>query len=472
MSNSYSMYFLLPLLVLFTACEKKPIVKEIDTDPIVTNPIPVPPKGSDDIPADAKVYTLGTGSGNLSIDGKSLKITGNALIKIKGGSYDDIQISNLGDGISLVYIQNDGLVEMVGNRQMTLSNLNNVKIVGNGNKDIDKGFLFHDKTSDAPSIQLKNDINNFTLQQVAFNNIATYNAIQYDSQKVYDGSPASYSKNLKFLYIDCNNTGTLIRFKGSARDGKIVGLVKNVEIAYLNYKNSRSPGSVIALENADSYDLHNNTIQSINQDNNNHNGVFYVQGNGKFYNNYVRDHQGNAIRAWTYSIGTSPATVLIYNNIVINSRMYSAFEVQSYDYNMMSGKTTYANAKVFDNTCGNILPKADFPAQILDLYGLQGGTCEVFNNLGYNFTLVGQNNTNFIWNELSSTKATAYSNKYFRTYQEAGIENETGFKLNNNSPAKNAGSSLTRENLQDNAGTSDYYGVRRNTNTPSIGAVE
>lgn len=475
MVKSFRMHLIIPiLLILCASCKKTQPLTDIGEKPQVVDPVPVPPKDTVVVPPSAKIYNLGTGSGNLTIDGKSLGITGNSVIKIKGGSYDDVQISNIIVENATVLIQNDGLVEFVGNKQLTLSNLKNVAITGNGTAGIEKGFVFRDKTSDAPSIQLRNDINNFTLKQVSFKNVNTYNAIQYDSQKIYNGTESSYSKNLKFLNIDCDNTGTLIRLRGSAENGVVTGLVKDVEIAYVTFKNSRAVGSAIVLENADTYDVHNNYVQNINQDNNNHNGVFYLQGNGKFYNNYVKDHQGNAIRAWIYSIGNTPAEVLIFNNIVANSREYGAFELQAFARNIISGKTTYANAKVFNNTCGNLLPKSgSFPAQVLDLYGLQGGKCEIFNNLGYKFPLVGQNNTNFIWNELGDTKATAYSNKYFGTSQEAGIQSETTFYLNSNSGAKNAGASLS------NAQTSfaptinlDYYATARNTTNPSIGAVE
>ncbi|MBB2148417.1 hypothetical protein [Pedobacter gandavensis] len=476
MVNALRVNLALCVLVVFCACKKNPNIGTDITKPETEIPvIPTPPKDSVEIPGNSKVIEVGTGSGNLSIDGKTLGITGNTVIKIKGGSYSDIQIANIVLANGTAFVLNDGLVEIVGNRQMTLSNLKNVTISGNGTPGIDKGFVFRDKSSDAASIQLKNDINDFTLKYVSFSNVNTYNAIQYNSEKVYNGSESSYSKNLKFLYIDAVNTGTLIRFRGSVENGTITGLVKNVEVAYLNFRDSRAVGSVVALENAEAYDLHNNTVQDINQSNDNHNGIFYVQGNGKFYNNLIKNHQGNAIRAWAYSIGTTPQEVLIFNNIVINSRMYSGFELQAFERNMLPGKTTFVNAKVFNNTCGNLLPKEQFPAQILDLYGLQGGKTDIFNNLGYKFTLVGQNNTNFIYNDMGPTPPNAFNNKYFKTAAEAGIVDENKLMLGANSAAKNAGAALTSQNLQISATPAisfDIYNTPRSLSKPSIGAVE
>lgn len=476
MVNTFRMNLALCVLVFLCACKKNPDIGSDVTKPDTEIPVtPTVPKDSVTVPGDAKLISLGTGSGNLVIDGKTLNITGNTIIKIKGGSYSDIQISNISVANATVFILNDGLVEMVGNRQMTLSNLKNVTISGDGTPGINKGFVFRDKTSDGVCVQLKNDINDFTLKYVSFSNVNTYNAIQYNSEKVYNGSASSYSSNLKFLHIDANNTGTLIRFRGAVENGTITGLVKNVEIAYVDFKNSKGVGSIVALENAEAYDIHNNNVQDINQSNDNHNGIFYVQGNGKFYNNVIKNHQGNAIRAWSYSIGTTPQQVLIFNNIVINSRMYSAFELQAFERNMLPGKTTYVNAKVFNNTCGNLVPKPGFPAQVLDLYGLQGGKTDIFNNIGYKFTLVGQNNTNFIVNDMGSIPPNTFSNKYFNSTAEAGITDENRMTLSGSSPAKNAGAALSGQQLS--AATTpainfDIYNTPRSSSKPSMGAVE
>lgn len=466
---------------MFFACKKSNFTQTTEP-PVTTEPttpnIPTP-KDSNDVvipPSTAEVFEMGTGSGNLLIDAKTLGIPANAVVKIKGGSYNSIHISNFQHENGTVYIQNDGLVEMVGEKQISFSNIKNVIFTGSGTPGIDKGFVFRDKSSDATSVQLSNDINNFTFRDVKFKNVSTYGAIQYQSKKTYNGSESSYSRNIKINNIDCDNTGTLIRFNGSAENGSIVGLIKDIEISYITFKNSPAVGSVVVLENTQGFDIHNNMVQNINQNNNNHNGVFYIQGNGKFYNNHIRDHQGNAIRAWVYSIGTTPQTTLIFNNIVANSRQYGAFELQSFSRNMMSGSTTYSNAMVFNNTCGNLLPKGgSFPAQILDLYGLLGGKCEIFNNIGYNFPLVGQNNTNYFWNQLSDTKPTATNNKYFGTYQNAGISDDSLFGLNSGSTLKNGGTTLNGKNLESLVGQAfakDIYGNSRSLSSPSIGAVE
>src|SRR5690606_33274857 len=124
--------------------------------------------------------------------------------------------------------------------------------------------------------------------------------------------------------LDCEQTGPFFGGAGSV-DGGIRGLIRNFEIAYLNFRNAPDVGSVVWMGNVEDYNIHHNHIDNINTKNNNHNGIFLMTGNGKFHNNIVRNHQGNAIRAFGHSIGDTPKEILIYNNIVYNSRKYSAF---------------------------------------------------------------------------------------------------------------------------------------------------
>src|SRR5690606_20300681 len=104
--------------------------------------------------------------------------------------------------------------------------------------------------------------------------------------------------------------------------------------------------------------------------------------NGEFHNNYISNFQGNSLRARPFSFGSTVKELLIYNNIVINSRKYSAFEVQTFDNEDLIGRVnTFANIKVFNNTCGNLNLSSDWYGVVLDAYNISGGKCEVFNNL-------------------------------------------------------------------------------------------
>lgn len=461
MAKELRMYYILCMVILWLpACKKQAVIDEVKTTPEVVVPVvPKDPDPTPNTPTYAQTYEIGTGSGDLSINGSAYSFNGNTLFKIKGGKYKSIKIANIDGGINLVTIQNDGLVEMV-NAEMRLENLNNVTITGNGTAGIEKGFIFSD--NNYRSIQVDGSLDNFTLQYFSFKNIRDY-VFTYKYQKLYDGTEKSYSKNLKFLNIDCDNTGTLIAGDGSISSGKPLGLLKNVEVAFVNFKNSPSVGTIVYFGNVENYDIHDNVVNNINTNNDNHNGIFMIKGNGKFHNNYISNHQGNAIRAWCFTLGSTPKNVLIYNNIVLNSRKYSPFEVQSFDDYLFSGISTFVNAKVFNNTCGNINLSKSWQGNVVDVYSLKGGTCDVYNNLAYNLNNESTDKA-YIAGQQSGLTPVESNNLYYKTSREAGIIDEASSKISGSSPAKNKGK-------YDSFLITDYYGSTRSS-TPSIGAVE
>lgn len=444
-------------LLMFSACKKDVLQDIVSSKPTV--PVVVADTVAAVTPTTYKrTVNVGTGSGSLTIDGKTLSVQCNDLIKIKGGTYTGINIQNIisADGCPIT-IKNDGLVEIVGNfNQMNLSNLKNVIVSGDGTSGIAKGFVMRDNSY--RSVELTGTINQFTLQNVAFKNISNY-VINFQSTLAYNGTDASLSKDLKFLNITCDNTAQLLGTGGSVENGVITGLIKNIEIAYVDFQNSPGVGTVVYLGNAENYNIHHNRVNNINSTNNNHNGIFAINGNGSFHDNYVSNHQGNAIRAWGHTVGNTPKNVYIYNNIVVNSRKYSAFEVQSFANSVVAGKTTYINAIVFNNTAGNINTSNDWQGNLVDIYNLLGGKCDVYNNLGYNFQA-----GSVIAGQESSTIPNAFTNLLYKTYSLAGIVNEITFKLTGSSPAKNTGVATPFV-------VTDYYGSIRSAK-PSVGAVE
>ncbi len=408
-----------------------------------------------------RTIDVGTGSGNLIIDGSKLTLKCNDHIRITKGSYKSISIKNIqsADGCTIV-VTNSGLVQIDGDfNQMTLSNLKGVTISGDGDASIKYGFQFHDNIYRA--VTISDSYNRCTMQYLSFKNIKDY-VITFASTLVYDETPSSYSQDLKFLNISCENTSSFLQFSGSVENGNVVGLVKNLEIANLNFINSSTVGTMIWIGCVDGYDVHNNRVDNINSANNNHNGIFHLTGNGKFHDNFVSNHQGNALRAWTFSLGSRPKEVLIYNNIVVNSRKYSAFETQSFA-NFVSNKATYANTKVYNNTCGNLNLEKNWYANVVDVYNLQGGTCKVFNNIGFNFPASNPNDK--ISNQQSSTAPQNSNNIYFASISDVGFADKDKFTLKSNSIAKNEGTAISTL-------LRDYYATIRSSNKPSIGAVE
>src|SRR5690606_20421593 len=143
-----------------------------------------------------------------------------------------------------------------------------------------------------------------------------------------------------------------------------------VEIAHNLFQNSNA-GSLIVFLNAEDFDVHHNIVNNVNTKNNNHNGIFHMQGNGHFHHNKLTNYQGNAIRLWPYSRGNTPKTVEIHHNICYNTRKYGAFEIQAFKDHIIQGQTTFVNAKVYNNTVGKMNTSKDWDGQILDLYSME-----------------------------------------------------------------------------------------------------
>ncbi|MGC4234432.1 MAG: hypothetical protein QM594_15740, partial [Niabella sp.] len=288
----------------------------------------------------------------------------------------------------------------------------NVTVSGAGNSGNERGFAF--TNSSYRAIFLEGTLNNFTLQNMFFKNVDDY-VISYVelNSKRYTGAENSFVTNLAFLNIDAENVGPLIYLGGDITSNGYMGLIKGVEIAHISCINSPDPGNVAFVGNAEDYNIHDNYVNNVNSANNNHNGVFFARGNGKFYNNKVVNHQGNALRAWPYSI-TKNGVVEIYNNIIFNSSKYSGFELGAQPYIRASSVYKPAKATVYNNTVGRMnAGKYSYPGRLLDTYTTDE-TIDFYNNLGFELdggTLI---------NAQGETKATIGANNVYKSsYTEA-----------------------------------------------------
>lgn len=424
--KKYSTCALIGTLVFFTACKKGDIVTETPVTAPVTTPVtsPVTTTPVSDVPANATIVEVGTGSGTLTIDGSTLKITNNVLVKIKGGTYTSIVIRNISaSALTPVFVKNNGEVKITGS--METDNISNVKISGDYTAGLTYGFKFQDIAYRA--IAMNGVMNGVTLSYMSFQNVSNY-VIAGDAANgdnlTYTGSAATRTEGFKILHCLFDNVGSIV-FGGELNkdNGKDTGFFKDVEIAYNTFQNSATVGSACSFTNVQDYNIHHNTVNNINTANNNHNGVFFMQGNGLFHDNKLTNYQGNSIRMWLYSRGSTPATNEIYNNICYNTRKYSGFELQSFDRNMYAGKSTFANAKVYNNTVGTMNTTKDWEGQLLDLYNI-GGTLQYYNNLGFN--LYTNNTITDMINNMSTTNITVKTNnQYFASQQDAVFNTST-----------------------------------------------
>lgn len=364
----------------------------------------------------ANSIEIGNGSGDLTIDGNDSKIQGKNLILIKPGTYNYITIKNISGNInSPVFIKNAGLVNIRSG--METINVSNVTIAGDNTPSIEYGFNFHDIAYRA--IVLSGKMSGLTLKNLSFKNVRDYVIFADLSNLRHTGSADTRVEGFKILNSKFDNAAN-IEFKGNFGSGQDNGLVKDLEIAH-NIIVNNNGGNFAYFSNVQDYNIHHNVADNINSTQNQHNGIFHMIGNGKFHNNKFTNYQGNMIRAWVFSRGSSPATIEIYNNIAHNTRKYGAFEIQGFDRYIVPGKSTVVNAKVYNNTAGKMNTSKDWEGAMLDLYNF-GGTLEYYNNLGYELHQSGQI-TDMI-NNMSNTQIIKNTNnKYLRTASEAVSSN-------------------------------------------------
>ncbi|RZL50317.1 MAG: hypothetical protein EOP00_04920 [Pedobacter sp.] len=418
---------LMPLLLLIllssVACRKKtqeiadPIVPPPVINPIPTLPIPPPPIQQ------APSLEVGTGSGNLTIDGNSLDLSVIKLLLVKPGTYQSITVKNInGTATAPIVIKNNGVVNVSSSIQT--DNVSNLTISGNHVAGVNYGFTLENIPYRA--MVLLNKANAVTIEYVSFKNVKDYAISGNTNDLAYNGTAVTRTEGLKIMHCLFDNSGP-IAFGGNLdkNSNKDTGFYKEVEISYNTFQNTNW-GKLCVFTNVQDYNIHHNIVNNVNTTNNEHNGIFFMLGNGDFHDNKLTNYQGNAIRMWLYSRGGSATTNEIYNNICFNTRKYSAFEVQSFDMFLYPGKSTFANVKVFNNTVGQMNTSKDWEGQILDVYSIPG-TIEYYNNLGFNLnTTGGKSITNMIDFQGVGKVLKDENNKYFQA-QASAVANTNTF---------------------------------------------
>lgn len=356
---------------------------------------------------------VGTGSGDLTIDGQDESLKEKNLILIKEGIYGSVSIKNLkGTEREPIAVKNAG--QVIIENMVTIDNVEEVTIAGDHIKELQYGFTLQDISFRAMAIT--GEFRGLTLGNISFKNVGDY--VIY-IQPANNGE--TRTERIKILNCKFDDVGSL-QFKGDFGSKQDNGFIKDLEIAHNIFINS-DIGVFVFVPNVQDYDVHHNIVNNVNPSNNNHNGIFHMIGNGKFHDNIFTNYQGNMIRAWVFSRGTSPATVEIFNNIAYNTRKYGAFEIQGFDRYLISGKTTVVNAKIYNNTVGKMNTSKDWEGGVLDLYNY-GGTLEYYNNLGFDLKLSKEFKD--MINNMSNTKIIKNSNnKYFESASEAVVDLES-----------------------------------------------
>jgi len=378
------------------ASEEKPTVDSTEFDR--------PDKDTSNEKEEREKVEVGTGSGQLIIKDASEK-----NFVVKPGTYWNITIENVKNST----IEGKSVVVISGG-DMKISNINKLEI---------KGINFENYNQTA--VRINDDANNLTLEDIRFKNIGN-TVISFGKDKKFDGSPASYSENIHLVNIYAENTGMLFGSAGGIHQDGFYGLIKGFKLTNSTIKNSPHLSNGVYLSLGEDYEFSNNVVDNVNSINNNHNGIFFAQGNGKVFGNKVTNHQGNLIRAWLFSIDKPNAMVEIFDNIVYNSSRYGAFELQVTPSIENLSVFKPANAKVYNNTIGKLntgLPKY-FEGRLLDLYQTFGNV-EIYNNLSFDlYDDVLVNNMS----DARVTKITKNTNNVYRKKAADAVSDLKTFK--------------------------------------------
>lgn len=367
-------------------------------------------------------FLLKQNSSSFSIDGSKTKYKAGDTIRIEPGLYTYGEIKNIWLDSGYVYIDGSG-VEVKGDtiNAYNLINIGTLKGV------IISGFYVHNNRY--RGIQGDDGkFSNLTFQNIRFDDIRDY-PICLNTNIVYDGTDKTVISNIKMLNCEVTRCQQFT-FGGGLSKDKIIGLIKGLEIAGNYVHNCPWIGTVWWAGAVEGYDIHGNRIDSVNQLNNNHNGIACMNGSGKMYKNRLSNHQGNLIRAWPFKTGKIPGLVELYENTVFNSRMYSALELQTPPWMsdiIAAGKVTYCNTKVYNNTAINIkgIIKG-YDGVMLDLYNLSGGSTEYYNNLGANM-YAQKGVTNDMIN-MGNDKITRKENNIYKATWQQAVTDTVSFK--------------------------------------------
>lgn len=354
-------------------------------------------------------FTLvGTGSGTLMLD-----VLKNQQIRIKPGNYSYINIKKADH----VKIDATG-VKLTGGKLDVEDGLNQVEIWG-----------LTIENQEGKGIEISGFSNDVYLHDMVFRNITDF-VISYRYNGIYDGTPASASKNFKFERLHGEHISRLFSTDGGFSEAGIINLMEGFKMISCKVKNSPDLGSVVWIAAGQDYEIADNVVDQVNVGltdgkaaSGNHNGIWHIVGNGSFHDNKVTNHQGNAIRAWLISYGSEMKTVSIYNNKVWQSYKYGAFEVQAtpeiQEYlAKYPRRVSPAKTKVYNNTVGSLNTSREWEGQLLDLYNTLGPV-EYYNNLGFELNRPNQKTTDMINYNGSGTTFKSYGNIYKASSNQA-----------------------------------------------------
>jgi len=397
-----------------------------------------------------KIY-VGTGSGFIDYPNAqaTLGLQDDDTVMINPGKYKNMTFKNITASPGhRIYIMNSGQVEFNDPQPSWFSNLTNVDIRGDGTPGIDFGFYMHDLIR---AIYIDGSMSGVSFSYIKMLNIADYSIFLYNPSLYYDGTNNANSLfyDLKFLHISAYNIMTTFLQVGvytTILDDGLRNMIRKLEVGYctVDYTDQED---VLHLNKVVNANIHHNRFSHLGKNDFRHTGIIYLYGNGDVHHNYISDYWGSGLRAHGFSLDAVGA-VNVYNNVMVNSRKYSAIEAQITPADMAySSYLHYCNYKIYNNTFGN-LSAYDWSCSMVDTYDAMGGTIEIKNNLGFNIQRDKPYNPawNFIYQQLNVTVPDTSNNLYARTFAELGLKEDTSCFLDISSPAIDKGKTISMVN--------------------------
>ena len=350
----------------------------------------------------AAIVNVGDGSSNLIISGT---YPAGTQIVVKPGTYNQgggITINGLSNvTVDLTGVILDGLNHTSAGYYniLSLSNLTNVTITNGTTQNIGYRDLYLGGR-------------NVGLYIVGHTFSGNYEGCWfYDGNNTtWDGTDNTVALlNSGFRNCVFTNSNYIIN-GGNIANGAVTGLIKNFEFSG-NTISGGNGGDYLSIV-CDNALIFNNTMKDVNLGITNDNRAFHVTGTAQVHDNTATNIGYSHFAAvWSVSFGTTVETSNFYNNICNGSMKYSSFEFQEFANYAITGKTTYADLVIDNNTCSNLNTSGQtaWPAFFIDnyMFGVMGGHVTLTNNKGSNWLPIPP--AGVYWNQAQPTVSSGNS---------------------------------------------------------------
>lgn len=436
-------------------------------------------------PPVGRIFNVGTGSGNLTINGTNTGAAwyplepGDTFI-IKGGTYGSITTSNLESTGAPIVIKNEADQQVTADFLYINATQKNVNYIFD--ETLERGLTLIMESQDTMHID-RNGVGGledvyisgikFTIESGTPDGGVFLRHSQNATTPYSNGSGVTSIKNLTIENIEFDFTPKanfapwyLMAFNR----GDLSTSVDNNFIDGITIRNIRATGTfycstTIEIKNCQNVLVDNIYFDSLNNgwtDSPPHARIILVQGQGIIQNCYMRDGMGNVGVIWGYNRLANNDPSIIRNCLSFNTFRYSTAEIQGYSNLIVSGISKAPHYKMLGLVADTLDTGNYFSGCAGDIYPLQGGTFEARNSVSINghSNTSGQNNP---FNNMAGGTGTLSNNAVYANRTLAGVEDETYIPQ--------SGSPLIGAGVANVDFTEDYNGNIR-PNPPSIGALE